>query len=168
MVHSAMAERDNPDLLVKLDGLQRRTPLRVLLAGSRNVDRRLALIGGISGFPVLVLASPELELVVPASVEVVRIPGERTRPDLNAALAELYKRNITRLLVETEPTFLMRLIEAHLVDRFELIRTSTELGRDALPVLPDGSIVDLLLTGGLAETSQTALGPDTVITYERF
>jgi len=168
MVHSAMAERDNPDLLVKLDGLQRRTPLRVLLAGSRNVDRRLALIGGISGFPVLVLASPELELVVPASVEVVRIPGERTRPDLNAALAELYKRNITRLLIETEPTFLMRLLEAHLVDRFELIRTSTELGRDALPVLPDGSIVDLLLTGGLAETAQTVLGPDTVITYERF
>jgi diaminohydroxyphosphoribosylaminopyrimidine deaminase/5-amino-6-(5-phosphoribosylamino)uracil reductase len=168
MVHSAMAERDNPDLLVRLDGLQRRTPLRVLLAGSRNVDRRLTLIGGISGYPVLVLASHELELVVPPSIEVVRIPGERTRPDLSAALAELHKRHVTRLLVEAEPTFLTRLLEVHLVDRLELIRTAAELGADALPALPEGSLSDLLLAGGLAETAQRTIGPDTIVTYERF
>ena len=48
---------DDPQLTVRLQGLEKRTPLRVVLAGAEGIDRKVNLIGGFSGHRVAIIAT---------------------------------------------------------------------------------------------------------------
>lgn len=167
LIGGATAEIDDPQLTVRLPGLERRTPLRVVLAGSRGIDKRLNLIGGFSGHRVAVIAESDREAAVPASVEVIRVPGTDGRPDLSEALRALHAKGIARLFVEPGATLAEALLAAGFVDRFELLEGVVTVGAGGVPATGKGRMDKRLAAAGLREIDRQSLGADTLRTFEK-
>lgn len=167
LVGAETARIDNLDLTVELSGLESRTPLRVILAGSRALDPRTGLIAKVWGYRVAVVALIDKQLELPADKEVLRVGGFNGRPDLGEALSALSRKGIARLQVETGPTLLNGLFDAGFIDRFHLISTERELGARGIPARPHGSLEARLETLGFWPVDQAALGVDKLRTYER-
>jgi diaminohydroxyphosphoribosylaminopyrimidine deaminase/5-amino-6-(5-phosphoribosylamino)uracil reductase len=167
LIGAATARSDDPALVVALPGLGGRTPLRVVLAGAAGIDRNVNLVGGFSGHRTAIIAESASEVDAPISVEVIRVVGNRGRPDLIAGLQALAQRNIQNVLVESGQRLTTALLEADLVDRFALITGQEALGADAIPASPDGPIADVLSAAGLIEVDRQALGADNLTLFER-
>ena len=166
LVGAATARLD-PDLTVKLAGLERRTPLRVVLSGATGVDRRMNLIGGFSGHRTAIIAEIDTAVDAPISVETIRVLGDNGRPDLRAALAALSDRKVRNLLVEPGQRLLAAMLEADLVDGISLLTTARTIGSEGTPASPDGPLVDLLNAAGFVEIERQRLGEDTLLRYAR-
>lgn len=166
LVGAATARDSDSQLTVRIPGLEPRTPLRVVLAGAKGVDRRLNLIGGFSGYRTAIIAETSAPVDAPVSVEVLRVAGNKGRPDLAAALAVLAGKGIQNLLVEPGPRLAAALLEAHLIDCFALITTSAGAS-DGPQASPDGRIAVLLDAAGLVAGAPQTLGADTLTLYRR-
>ena len=79
---AARAEIEDNDLRVHLDGLEGRTTLRVLLAGTRDLDPKIELLAAVSGIPLLVVTVAERPLTLRRGIEVVTVEGRRGRPEV--------------------------------------------------------------------------------------
>lgn len=167
LVGAATARNDDPALTVSLPDLAARTPLRVVLAGSGGVDRKVNLIGRFSGYRTAIIAETGVAVDAPVSVETIRVSGSAGRPDLAAALAALGRKGIQNLLVEPGQRLLAGLLEADLVDRFALIQAPLTIGEGGVSASLDGPIADLLAAAGLVETGRQRLGDDTLVLHER-
>lgn len=166
LIGAARARGTSPQLTIQTPGLESRTPLRIVLAGAKGVDRRLNLIGGFSGYRTAIIAETATTIDAPASVEVLRVPGRAGRPDLAASLTALANKGIQNLLVEAGPRLTAALLEAGLVDGVALIVTTTDaaFGPSASA---DGRIAQLLDTAGLVAAPPQAIGGDTITLYRR-
>ena len=167
IVVGAAAARSNPDLTVKLPGLEMRTPLRVVLSGATGVDRRMNLIGGFSGYRTAIIAETTVLVDAPVSVQTIRVTGSGGRPDLKAALAALSDKGIQNLLVEPGQQLLAAMLEADLVDCVVVLTAPGLIGDTGLPASPDGPIADLMSAAGLVELDRQRLGEDTLMRYAR-
>lgn len=166
LVGAATARGTDPQLIVRIPGLESRTPLRVVLAGAKGVDRRLNLIGGFSGYRTAIIAETTAPIDAPVSVEVFRVAGTKGRPDLAAALGALAGKGIQNLLVEPGPRLAAALLETDLIDCFALITTNAEAS-DGPPASPDGRIAALLDAAGLVPGEPQTRGADTLTLYRR-
>ena len=166
LVGAATARGTDPQLTVRIPGLESRTPLRVVLAGAKGVDRSLNLIGGFSGYRTAIIAETAVPVDAPVSIEVLRVGGTKGRPALAAALAVLAGKGIQNLLVEPGPRLTAALLEADLVDCFALIATSSGAS-DGPRANPDGPIAALLDAAGLVAAPPQTLGADTLTLYRR-
>ena len=135
---AATIRYDDPQLTVRdaaLD-LRGRAPLRVVL------DSGLAVSPGARLFaapgPVLVLtasADPALRAALEAAgAEVARIATPQGTYDLGAVLAELARREVNELLVESGPRLAGAFVAAGLVDEFILYLAPHLLGHSAAPL----------------------------------
>lgn len=167
MIGGATARIDNPSLAVRIPGLERRTPRRVILVGRKPIDRRVELIGRVSPFPVLVLASENVQLDLPPAIERVTVPGRDGRPILSEALKALAQRGIARLLVEGGPVLIEKLLVGELVDRFHLLSGRTEIGPRGIPATGLGTIEARLEAARFRLVDEEPLGPDRLYTYEK-
>ena len=166
LVGAATARGTDPQLIVRISGLESRTPLRVVLAGAKGVDRRLNVIGGFSGYRTAIIAETTVPVDAPVSVEILRVAGTKGRPDLAAALGALAGKGIQNLLVEPGPRLAAALLEADLIDCFALITTSSG-ATDGPPASPDGRIASLLDAAGLVAGAPQTLGADTLTLFRR-
>ena len=167
LIGGATAEADDPQLVVRLPGLEERTPLRIILAGRRGIDRRLNLIGGFSGHRVAIIAESGREVSVPASVAVISVPGSQARPDIIEALQALHAKGIARLLVEPGAALVEAFLSAGVVDRFELLQSPAGIGAGGIRATPKGTLEKRLAAAGLREASAAELGTDTLRTFDR-
>ena len=165
LVGAATARRLDPALTVTTPGLESRSPLRLVLAGTTGVDRKLNLIGGFSGHRTAIIAQTDAVIDAPASVEVLRVPGDAGRPDLAAALGALANKGIQNLLVEPGPTLARAFLDAGLVDTVALIATSA--AADGPPASADGTFAERLLAAGLLPNAPQPIASDTVTLYRR-
>lgn len=162
------AVADDPLLTVDLPGLQRRSPLRVVVAGQKAHAPRGVLLTAPSGGPVAVIAIPEKKLSLPVGVEMIAVRGSGgRRPDLGAALAALAARGVQDVYVETGPTLLEALLATSLIDRFHLIRTEAVIGPTGSPATPRGSLDARLALAGFSLVDHRLLGVDNLRTFER-
>ena len=167
LIGGATARIDNPELIVRLPGLAARTPLRVVLAGAKGVDRKVNLIGGFSGHRTAIIAESDAPVDAPISVHTMRVAGSKGRPDIRAALKALSHKGIQNLLVEPGQRLTAALLKADLIDRFALIRTGRTIGANGLAASRNGGIEDVLAAAGLVPGERVPLGDDALILYER-
>lgn len=167
VVGAATARSDDPALAVTLPDLAARTPLRVVLAGASGIDRKVNLVGDFSGYRTAIVAESSADIDAPVSVEVIRVTGDRRRPDLAAALEALAQRRVQSVLVESGQRLTAALLEADLVDSFALITGRSVLGPDAVRASSDGPIGDVLAAAGLVEIDRQTLGDDNLTLYGR-
>lgn len=167
LIGAETARRDDPQLTVTLSGLERRSPLRIVLAGRRGIDRQVNLIGGFSGYRTAIIAESNAPIDAPASVETIRVAGANGRPDLAKALHALGAKGVQNLLVEPGQSLTAALLEANLIDRFALICTPAAIGSDGLSASRNGAIEKVLAAAGLVAGAQQALGDDLLTIFQR-
>jgi diaminohydroxyphosphoribosylaminopyrimidine deaminase / 5-amino-6-(5-phosphoribosylamino)uracil reductase len=160
---------DDPELTCRLPGLENRSPLRVVLDSRLRLPETSKLALTARMVPTLVFATADGGGALTAcGVEVVKIERDASgRPKLEAVLAELARRGVTRLLVEGGATVHTAFLDRDLADRIEVFASPRVLGEAG------GGGVGLLAaaTSGEAPRFQPAgkrsFGPDLLVSYRR-
>jgi diaminohydroxyphosphoribosylaminopyrimidine deaminase/5-amino-6-(5-phosphoribosylamino)uracil reductase len=161
---------DDPQLTVRLPGLEHRSPVRVVLDSGLRTPLRARLVASARDVPTWIVAAedapvgPERQLVE-AGVEVMRVGSRDGRVDVVEALRLLGTRGVTRVFSEGGPAIGEALIEADLVDAFALATSRTELGEDGIPAL--GPKLAEALVERFHHIASEDLGADQLDLFER-
>jgi diaminohydroxyphosphoribosylaminopyrimidine deaminase / 5-amino-6-(5-phosphoribosylamino)uracil reductase len=115
---------DDPMLTDRTGLPRRRRLLRVVMDTHLRIDRRSRLVRGAQeDVLVFTCASEKGERAVALrqlGVEVVRVRERSGRPNLRAVLAELGRRNIMSVLLESGPTLNQAALNARVVDKIRM------------------------------------------------
>ena len=172
LVGIGTALSDDPLLTCRLPGMQKRSPVRVVLDSKLRLPLENCLVATARETPLWVIAaagaSAEKEKALrEAGVEVLRSGKGEGGLDLRKALDLLGSKGITRLLVEPGPIVAASFLKAELIDEALVIRSPAALGADAIDAIEGLSLN--ALTGSLKFriADQEKLGADQLTTYER-
>jgi len=162
---------DDPQLNCRLPGMERRSPVRVVLDSNLRLPPNSRLADSATRTLDWVFidesAQPAHEdELTKEGVEILRVPAVKGRLDLSAVLRGLAARGITRVMVEAGPILSAAFIVADLVDEVALFRAPTALGEgiDALEGMP---LSALTLSPRLRLVGREQVGSDTLETFER-
>ena len=167
LIGASTARLDDPQLTVRLPGLESRTPLRVVLAGAKGIDRKVNLVDRFSAHRLAIIAETDSPVEAPPSVEVLRVEGKKGRPDLALAFAALAGKGIQHLLAEPGARLTAALLDAGLIDRFALLTSPVTIGKGGLPASSGEPLAARLEAAGLVEIDSQPLGDDLVTIFER-
>lgn len=163
---------DDSALTCRLPGMEGRSPTRVVLDAALRLPVESRLARTARETPVWVFAGADADrareaALVGAGVVVARVAAGGGRLDLDAVLAELSRRGVTRLIVEGGARVAAGFVAAGLVDEAWLFRGPGAIGADgveALDTLPlDALTADPALR--IDETEQ--LGADALTIFRR-
>ena len=161
---------DDPQLTCRLPGMERFSPVRVVLDAHLRLRPGSQLVTTARATRVWVVAAPDAspeaaQALQNLGVEVLHVPAQDGRLDLAAVLALLAGRGITRLMVEGGPTVAAALVAADLVDEAILFHSGKTIGPggiDALEGLPLETLARRLTSRGRAP-----IGDDSVEFFAR-
>ncbi len=151
MVGIGTALADDPLLTCRLPGMEKDSPVRVVLDGRLRLPVSSRLAQTAREVPVWVVGSSDApsaneQALSAAGAHVLRVPSRDGRLDISAVLKVLAERGITRLMVEGGPTLAASLVATDLVDEAKLFRSAKMVGADAINALeglPLGALVEL-------------------------
>lgn len=156
---------DDPELTVRLPGLQNASPIRVVF----DTAARLPLDGQLArtarDVPVRVLVgegapTDRRRALAALGVEVVPVPeGQDGRIDPDAALSILAAYGITSVMIEGGAEIAAALTERDLVDEIALFESDRVIGADGLR-LPAAIEAAIEPDGGFAVVARQLVGPD--------
>jgi diaminohydroxyphosphoribosylaminopyrimidine deaminase / 5-amino-6-(5-phosphoribosylamino)uracil reductase len=141
MVGTGTVLADNPQLTCRLPGLERRSPVRIVLDRYLRIPPGAHVVAAARQVPTWLLTVPEADrtrvaTLINDGVIVVEVPADCTGGlDLAAALQVLGARGITRLLVEGGAQLAMALLRAGLVDRLSWFHAPLLIGGDGMPAI---------------------------------
>jgi diaminohydroxyphosphoribosylaminopyrimidine deaminase/5-amino-6-(5-phosphoribosylamino)uracil reductase len=163
---------DHPMLTCRLPGMQKQSPVRVVLDSKLRLPPEHCLVATARDTPLWVIAAPDASAqketaLREAGVEVLRSGKGAGGLDLRKALETLAGKGITRLLVEPGPILAASFLASGLIDEAVVIRAPTTLGPDAIDSIDGLSINALVNSLKFRIAGQEKLGADQVTTYER-
>lgn len=134
---------DDPLLTVRLTGLGRRSPVRVVVDPDLRIAPYARLVtGGADGPPTWIVAALDAPHGAEQGLAVFDVPVERVRRgpdgaglDLAAVLGSLARRGVTRLFCEGGPRLAEALAQAGLIDQFVLLTSPRRLDGPGIPAL---------------------------------
>jgi diaminohydroxyphosphoribosylaminopyrimidine deaminase/5-amino-6-(5-phosphoribosylamino)uracil reductase len=152
---------DDPELTVRLTGLEERSPVRIILDRGLRLPLDSRLVKSARVVPVIAVADKGAEdrraALVDVGVEILEVD---TLDDL---LIQLAQRGISNLMVEGGATIASAFLKAGLVDRVMLFESDIVIGEGGLesPL----TRADMPEDFSLVETADH--GPDRCFIYER-
>jgi diaminohydroxyphosphoribosylaminopyrimidine deaminase / 5-amino-6-(5-phosphoribosylamino)uracil reductase len=163
---------DDPLLTCRLPGMQRYSPVRVVLDSALRLPPASSLVRTAREVPVWVFGDPQNQgaaqaALEAAGVEILRAPGKDGRVDLSAVLKLLAERGITRLMVEGGPTLGAAFVTADLVDEAILFQSPKTVGDDGIDALEGLPLTALTQSPHLVSVKCGAVGADTYELFER-
>jgi diaminohydroxyphosphoribosylaminopyrimidine deaminase/5-amino-6-(5-phosphoribosylamino)uracil reductase len=171
MIGIGTALADDPQLTCRLPGMERRSPVRVVLDTQLRLPVTSALAQTARETPVWVVAgqgAPEEDAgrLRALGVEVLRADTTAGKLDLAAVLATVAERKITRLMVEGGPLLAAALLKANLVDEAALFQAPASLGQ-GIDVLEGIPLTALTQSPRLVSRAIETAGDDTIELFER-
>jgi diaminohydroxyphosphoribosylaminopyrimidine deaminase/5-amino-6-(5-phosphoribosylamino)uracil reductase len=160
---------DDPMLTCRLPGMEKNSPVRVVLDSSLRLPLSSQLVRSAGDVPVWVIARDDAPRASEAAlaergVAVLRAGGSR-RP----ALAEVFKlfaaQGITRLMVEGGPTLADSLIGADLVDELISFHSAKIIGLDGIDAFDLASLA--VLTQRLKKADSETVGTERCDMFSR-
>lgn len=163
---------DNPLLTCRVPGLQKRSPVRVVLDSELRLPLEHALVETARETPLWMIAAPDAsadreKMLQDAGVEVLRSRRGAGGLDLARALQMLGGRGITRLLVEPGPMIAAAFLKADLIDEAVVIRAPAALGPEAIDAIEGLPLKTLTDSLKFRIAAQDKLGADQLTAYER-
>lgn len=170
MIGIGTALADDPLLTCRLPGMEKYSPVRIVLDSTLRLPPGSRLAQTARQVPVWVIAgldAPQAaeEALQAQDVEVIRGPAEDGRLDLLAALKLIAARGATRLMVEGGPTLAAALLAADLVDEAHLFHSRAVIGPGGIDALEDAA--KAALGRQLREVRTEPVGADRDHVYER-
>jgi diaminohydroxyphosphoribosylaminopyrimidine deaminase/5-amino-6-(5-phosphoribosylamino)uracil reductase len=172
LVGIGTALADNPLLTCRLPGLQKRSPVRVVLDSKLRLPLDHALVETARETPVWLIAAPDAsaekeKALQDAGIEVLRSGKGEGGLDLRKALKVLAEKGITRLLVEPGPIMASSFLKAELIDEAVVLRSPAVLGADAIDAIEGVSLKSLTDSLKFRISAHEKLGTDQLTAYER-
>jgi diaminohydroxyphosphoribosylaminopyrimidine deaminase / 5-amino-6-(5-phosphoribosylamino)uracil reductase len=163
---------DDPQLTCRLPGMERLSPVRVVLDTRLRLPPGSALVRTAQTVPTWVVVGPGADRVTEKAaqahgVKVFRVAAHAGRLDLAAAMHLLADQGITRLMVEGGPTIATALIAEDLVDTAVLLRSRHMIGADGIAALDGLPLTALTQSPHLTTHAIETVGDDVVETFER-
>ncbi len=163
---------DDPLLNCRLPGMDKRSPVRVVLDARLRVPLATAVVATARDTPTWVFAAPSAaamseEIIRTKGVEVFRIAARAGRLDLEQVIRTLASQGITRLMVEGGPTVAAEFVRAGLVDEVALFHAPGEIGPDGIDALEDLPLATITQSPALRHAGTETLGGDRLERYER-
>lgn len=170
-IGTAMA--DDPMLTCRLPGMERRSPVRVVLDRALRLSGNSRLVHSARTTPLWLIASETAEAAAAtklgaAGAHVFHLPTQDHQPglDLKAVLHTLSAQGITRLLVEGGAKVASSFLSAGLVDEFWLFQGAKNIGNDGLAALEGQDLKTAVASGWLADETEM-FGDDRLTVYRR-
>jgi diaminohydroxyphosphoribosylaminopyrimidine deaminase/5-amino-6-(5-phosphoribosylamino)uracil reductase len=189
MVGRGTVEADDPALTCRLPGLEKRSPVRVVLDSEGKLDGRRRVFDGAAPTWVFVASAEETESpatntppltpphkgegnppAAPARPNVRRLRVARRRDggiDLNACLQRLAGEGIRRVLVEGGAKVARSLLEAELVDEAIVFRSPKPLEGNFVPALAGLPLSAIEASDRFRAVERLSFSPDRMTRYER-
>lgn len=177
MVGSNTVLVDDPLLTCRIPGLEHRSPVRIVIDGRLRTPLTSALVVDARNFPVWIVTAAHgdggrgdaarAEVFRSCGVEIIEVPAEGGVVDLAAALVELGRRGLTRLLVEGGAALAAALLGARLVDRLAWFRAGRIIGGDGIPAIAGFGLENLGEAPAFQRMSVEEVGEDLLETFER-
>ena len=157
---------DDPALTCRLPGLEKRSPVRVVLDSQLRLPPTSQLARTAAAHPTVVFTAAKEggQELTSQGVEIRRMPG-LARPALRDVLAMLAQRGITRLLVEGGPTVHGAFMQSRLVDLVHLYRAPIVIGAGGRPAVHMPQSVALSDAPRLHVIERQVLGPDVLESF---
>lgn len=171
MVGVATVLADDPQLTVRLPGLEARSPVRVVVDARLALPTEAALVRSAGAPPTWVVTTIDAPVeterrLVGLGAEVMRVGADDAgRVRLDEAVRLLAARGITRLFSEGGPRLADALAGADLVDEVTLLTGPTPLAAPGLPAV--GPALAHHMATHMVRRADGALGADRIETYER-
>ena len=171
MIGIGTALADDPLLTCRLPGMEKRSPVRVVLDSALRLQRASRLVQTAREVPLWVIAAAEVagsaeQSLAEEGVVVLRAPKSDNGLDLAAVLKLLADRGITRLMVEGGPTLAAGFVAANLVDEAVLFHSAKIVGPDGIDAL-SGMPLAVLTQAPLLRVMTEPVGADRCDVFER-
>jgi diaminohydroxyphosphoribosylaminopyrimidine deaminase/5-amino-6-(5-phosphoribosylamino)uracil reductase len=170
LIGAGTLRADDPRLNARLPGLPDPARTRVVLGGRGPVPaaRRLFAEPLPGAVWLVVPEGAATPAGLPATVDVLRVAADADgRPAPAAALAEIGRRGITRLLIEGGGRASAAFVAAGLVDRLAWFRAPMAIGGDGVPALAALGIAEPDAAPRWRLVDRRPAGVDTAEFYER-
>ncbi|NVN86509.1 MAG: bifunctional diaminohydroxyphosphoribosylaminopyrimidine deaminase/5-amino-6-(5-phosphoribosylamino)uracil reductase RibD [Rhodopseudomonas sp.] len=171
-IRTALA--DDPLLTCRLPGMEKQSPVRVVLDRALRLRGDSRLVHSAREVPLWLMTS---NLAEPAAVaklgaagaQVIRVPTTAAAPglDLAAVLRALADKGITRLMVEGGARVAASFVAADLVDEVWLLRGPAPIGEGGVDALEGLPLAAITASPALKFHASETLGPDTLTIYGR-
>jgi diaminohydroxyphosphoribosylaminopyrimidine deaminase / 5-amino-6-(5-phosphoribosylamino)uracil reductase len=126
VVGAGTVARDDPQLTVR--HVEGTSPVRVVLDPSARLDARRRVFSD-GGAPTLVVRAEGIEKPAPGNAEVLQVPVENGRFELDVLLARLRERGLLSVFVEGGGETVSRFLGAGLLDRLHIAIAPLIIGR---------------------------------------
>jgi diaminohydroxyphosphoribosylaminopyrimidine deaminase/5-amino-6-(5-phosphoribosylamino)uracil reductase len=161
---------DDPMLTCRLPGMEKCSPVRIVLDSALRLPLRSRLAKSAREVPVWVIAAADApraaeDALRTQGVEVLRSAGGGGQLDLLAVLRLLAARGVTRVMVEGGPTLASALLAADLVDEAQLFHSQRAVGADGIDALDANA--KSALARQLRPAGSETVGLDRLHSYQR-
>ena len=166
MVGSGTALTDDPLLTCRIPGLEKCSPVRLLVDSHLRLPLTAQLVTTARKLPTWIITrsdnDPErVQTFIDCGVEIIEVSAQESgNIQLEAAFVELAKRGLTRVLVEGGSQLSAALLSYDLVDRLAWFRAPILLGGDGVPAAVSFGIDHLDLAPRFSRLSVAELGDD--------
>lgn len=173
LVGANTVARDDPELTCRLPGLERYSPVRVVLDSRARLSPTSKLATTARVHPVWLICTPaapatQREALLALGVEIVEVAADATgRVDVATALRALGARDITRLMVEGGGEVAAAFLEAGEVDRLSIFRGGLVLGGDSRSAVGPLGLERLGFAPRFSLVSTRVVGSDTLETWAK-
>jgi diaminohydroxyphosphoribosylaminopyrimidine deaminase/5-amino-6-(5-phosphoribosylamino)uracil reductase len=164
---------DDPLLTVRLQGLEARQPVRVVLDTNLRLPLRSRLAATAPETPVLVICADDASREAEQALKQTGIQVERVKRcadghvDIEAALNVLARRGITRVFSEGGPRIAARLIDLGFADECVVFTAPKPFARQGVPVISSAARAQLEDPQLYALVEDAHVGVDRLRRYER-
>ncbi|MDE0241671.1 MAG: bifunctional diaminohydroxyphosphoribosylaminopyrimidine deaminase/5-amino-6-(5-phosphoribosylamino)uracil reductase RibD [bacterium] len=137
LIGRGTADIDDPLLTCRLDGLEHRSPVRIVADSNLGLSRKSALVASAGDIPTWIVCGRDAdvarkEALRNAHVDVIEVDRDHSgRVSPKAMMAALGSRGLTRLLVEGGAMLAGSLVRDDLVDRVAWFHAPLLLGHEA-------------------------------------
>jgi diaminohydroxyphosphoribosylaminopyrimidine deaminase/5-amino-6-(5-phosphoribosylamino)uracil reductase len=172
MVGIGTALADDPMLTCRLSGMEKNSPVRVVLDSALRLPPASRLARSARDVPVWVITGEEApraaeDALLSEGVTVLRAAQSDGRLHLAAVLKLLAARGVTRLMVEGGPTLAAALLAADLIDEAVLFQSLKVVGTEGVDALDGLPLTALTQSPRLKCVMSEPVGADTRMVFER-
>ena len=172
MVGIGTALADDPMLTCRLPGMEKYSPVRVVLDSALRLPPASRMARSARDVPVWAVTGGEAsraaeDALLREGVTVLRAAQSDGRLDLAAVLKLMGARGVTRLMVEGGPTLAAALLAADLIDEAVLFQSSKVVGTDGVDALDGLPLTALTHSPRLKCVMSEPVGADTQLVFER-
>jgi diaminohydroxyphosphoribosylaminopyrimidine deaminase/5-amino-6-(5-phosphoribosylamino)uracil reductase len=166
-IETALA--DDPELSVRVQGLEAQQPARVVLDSRQRLSPDCKLARSALDVPTFLVAlgTPDPALVK-RGIRIIQIPpSEEGRPALDLTLKALAKVGLSRLMVEGGGQDAGSFLKGELVDAIEWFRAPLILGAEGRPAVGNLALATLAVAPHFKRTEIREVGNDLWERYKR-